>query len=377
MQPTLKTSRRGMALPMVLILLFVLVGALAASFTLARGERRLNDAAVQTVSAQSLAESGLNLVLQSPGNVPGISSPPGAADSGRVLLTGGYADVIVTRIRAASGTTIPALYLVRTRGVATIDVTPDTVNATAVMTSFATWARGNITVQAAVTGINGINKSGGAGVITGFDGCGSGTNVAGVAVPTTGSDGGPGYDQSGGGPVPTGSPAQQTIGANPAAAAAAVPINWNAIVNNNAITPTFRVPPDAFPNAGWFTSNPTAYPIIYIDNTPGSGADYALPNDGRGTLIVEEDVTINGSTRFDGVMLVGGRIRSNGNNTNRGAFISGLNVKLGLTPAPNDMNDFNGNKDFEYNSCQVANAMTGFGSMRVYRNTWSNGAANY
>ncbi len=105
-------TRRGIALPMVMIFLFILVGALAASFTLVRGERRLNDAAVQTVSAYSLAESGLQLALQNPSNITGIPAvPPNSGDSGRVTLTGGYADVIFTRLRPASGTNIRGIEL--------------------------------------------------------------------------------------------------------------------------------------------------------------------------------------------------------------------------------------------------------------------------
>jgi len=49
------------------------------------------------------------------------------------------------------------------------------------------------------------------------------------------------------------------------------------------------------------------------------------------------------------LLLVGGRLTSNGNSTIRGAIISGLNVWLGMTVA--GKTQLNGNKTYQYDSC--------------------------
>ena len=75
---------------------------------------------------------------------------------------------------------------------------------------------------------------------------------------------------------------------------------------------------------------------------------------------------------WDGILLVGGRIRTNGSNRVSGATVAGLNTQIGVTPLPSDINDLNGTQAFLYNSCNVSAATAGMGSLRTYRNTWTN-----
>jgi hypothetical protein len=199
-------------------------------------------------------------------------------------------------------------------------------------------------------------------------------------VPLVSSDGGPGYEGS---TAPlTGTPLVSYIGANPTAAAAASPIDWPNIYNGTAITADFTVDwqgngingsPD-YPDDAWFAANPTSFPVIFVQNgPPNSGNEFVLSTFGRGMLIVQDDIRLNGNTSgWDGIILVGGRLRTNGANRVQGATVSGLNTQMGYTPEPTDINDLNGTKQFLYDSCNVKSATSALGKLRMYKNTWAN-----
>jgi hypothetical protein len=373
------SRRRGMALPVVIVVLLVLGASLTGGVMVARGERVIDDAGKVQVLAKSYAETALNRALMDRSGL-GMMGMPGASDSVRVTVTNvGYYDVITTRLRTAVGTTVPGLYLVRAHAVITQTGTAGGPSGEYTVTKLATWKAGSMTVQSAMTGVNGIEKAGNAGAISGVDQCpvgsgGTGTTIPAVAVPTTAADGGPGY-QGMTGPL-DGNPDVSTLGANPAAAAAAIPIDWAGIVAGTSITFDLSLPASGtgFPNSGWFTANPNAWPVIFVNNgPPNSGTEFVLPNFGRGLLIVYDDLNLNGNTAgWDGIILVGGRLRSNGTNAVSGATVTGLNVQLGVTPAANDVNDLNGTKDFYYDSCKVSSATGGLGRFRPYNSTWSN-----
>ena len=363
---------------MVILVMFILVGALAAGFSMLSSERAADDAAIQAQTAAALAESGLQQGLR---NRPGLGLPvlpPAGTESTRVVLIGGYADIVTTRMRAAVGTTVPALYLVRSRGVRTFSGVAGAGNANAMSTAFATFQQMTMTVASAMTGINGITKSGASGNITGVDQCpvasgGTGTTLAAVAVPTI-----PGYVGS---LTPlTGTPKVQSIGATPALASTSVPFDWADIVSGSAITPDFvsDASGNGFPTTAWFTANPTRWPTIIVNNGPSPDVEFTLGAFGRGLLIVYGSLRLNGnSAGWDGIIITGGRIRSDGGNQVSGAVITGLNVKLGYTVTASDMNDLNGTKEYLYHSCNVGSALNALGALRVYQNTWANTFPTY
>ena len=376
-------QRRGMALPVVIVVLLVLSASLAGGFALASGERSLDDAGKTTVLAQSWAETGLQRIVADRAAL-GLAGQPGASDSVRVSVTGGYYDVLTTRLRAAVGTTVPGLYFVRSHAVVTRTGVASAPSGEYTVTQLATWRVGTMQVQSAFTGVNGTAKAGASGTISGVDQCavgagGTGTTIAAVAVPATAAGGGAGFTGSTASLV--GTPQVATLAATPAAMAAASPIDWVNIYNGTAITPDFTSDylGTGFPNDAWFTANPTAYPVIFVTNgPPNSGFEFTLPNFGRGLLIVQDDIRLNGATAgWDGILLVGGRLRSNGTNAVQGATVTGLNTQLGVTPDVNDVNDLNGTKKFLYDSCKVSSATTGMGSLRVYKSTWSNAYKTY
>lgn len=384
-RPSSSRRRQGMALPMVIVVLLVLSASFAGGVALARGERALDDAGQSGVLAQTHAETGLQRIVADRASL-GLSGQPGASDSVRVAFAGGFYDVTTTRLRAPVGTTVPGLYFVRSHAVVTRSGVASAPAAEYTVTMLSTWMNGTMLVQSALTSVNGTEKAGAAGAISGADQCpvgSGGTNdtLPAVAVPLIAADGGPGYDGS---LAPlTGTPPVSYLGANPAAAAAASPIDWPGIYAGTAITADFTVDylgnpiaPDTlpFPDDAWFTANPTRFPVIMVKNgPPNAGNEFVLSTFGRGMLIVQDDIRLNGNNAgWDGIILVGGRLRTNGANRVEGATVSGLNTQMGYTPQPTDINDLNGTKQFLYNSCAVKSATAALGKLRVYKNTWSN-----
>lgn len=355
--------------------LFILTGALASGFAMLRGERAADDATLQADAAAALAETGLQQGLVNRAGL-GLAALPTGTDSARLTLAGGYVDVVTTRLRAPSGT-IPGIYFVRTRGVRTLTGVSGSGNAVATASSFATYGAVTMTVQSSMTGINGINKAGSSGLISGNDVCGARSGLPAVAVPTD-----PGITGSGQWLNSlVGTPKISEIGADKEAAADAVPIDWDAIVNDGAISANYDLPASGagFPNAAWFTANPTAYPTIIVRNGPDPSTNFSIPNSGRGLLIVFGDLTLSGNNAgWNGLVLVGGSLRSNGSNEVQGATVTGLNIKLGFNVADNDVNELNGTKQYLYNSCAVDRALNGGGgSLRPYQSTFSNSFPTY
>ena len=373
-----RSNRSGFALPMVILVMFVLVGALASGFAMMSGERGADDATLQQQGATALSETGLQQGLRNRTGLGLPAVPPAGVESLRVAYADGFVDIVTTRLRAAVGTTVPALYVVRSRGVRLRSGTARAGAAIAMSTAFATFQQMTMTVQSSMTGINGINKAGNAGIISGVDQCavgagGTGNTLPAVAVPVD-----PGFSGQTG-PL-EGNPKVQTIGATATDAAATVPFDWDEIVNGNAITPTFDIPSNGsgFPSTTWFTDNPNQWPTIIVRNGPDPNNEFTLSAFGRGLLILFGDLRLAGNTAgWNGIILVGGRLRSNGTNEVQGATITGLNVKLGFTVDDNDVNDLNGTKKYMYNSCNVNSAMAALGSLRVYQNSWANSFPAY
>lgn len=375
---------------MVIVVLLVLSASFAGGVALARGERALDDAGKTGLLAQTYAETGLQRGVADRAALNAIRPQflvvPGAGvDSVRVTVSDGYYDVTTTQLRAPAGTTVPGLYFVRSHAVVTRTGVASGPSSEYTVTRLSIWTVGTMKVQSALTSVNGTQKSGAAGAISGVDQCpvasgGSGVELPAVAVPMVASDGGPGYDGSLS-PL-TGNPQISYLGATPAAAAAASPIDWPGISAGTSIAADFTVdwqgngiPPSAnFPNDAWYAAHPTSFPVIMVENGPPNvGNEFVLSSFGRGMLIVQDNIRLNGNTAgWAGIILVGGRLRTNGANQVGGATVSGLNTQLGVTPEPTDINDLNGTKQFLYDSCNVKKATAAMGKLRVYKNTWSN-----
>jgi len=369
-------NRAGFALPLVVIFLVVLSFALAAGLAATAAEGGMTIAQRGQNRAYSVAEQGLQMFLIKRDSLCGLNSwatcltDPSAAtagqDSVQVRTPGGYAVIVSRLMRPQQGTkdTIPALFFVRARG---IDSTSqmrggDTTTSVRSVGMMVQWSTQVMNVTGAWTSLSGLDKQGNAGQIDGNDQCGRKPAVAGVMVPK-------GDYSSSGGFVPTGNPPLDTS-KTLAQLEPLVTIDWNGIINGNAMPADFNVPnPDAFPDAGWFTADTSRWPIIRVHG------DFTLPNAGRGIIIAEDDFTISGSNMWNGIILVGGQLTSNGNNTTSGATVSGLNYKLpgAQQPPPGYINDnatANGTKSYVYNSCNVTRAAQRLKHYVAMANTW-------
>jgi hypothetical protein len=355
------TERRGFAIPVALLVIAVLTIMVAGGFSLVSAERRSVADQKSQISAFRIAEQGLEIFLVRRDSImlgmPGYTKIPGAKDSVRIQMTGGYADVSLTRLRPVIGSQ-SGLYVVRSKGVETAGAYAGTPQGVRTVAQYVLWEPAPMQVLAGWTALSGIQKNGGAGTLGGIDLCGDSAAVAGVAVPVN-----PGYT---GKTVAVGDPPVDTV------APEEVSIDWNAIVNLNMIEATYIFPGSTWPTAAMEAAfadpNSIYYPIVRVNG------DFSLPSSGKGMLIVTGHLTLNGSVGWKGVILVGGDITSNGNNGIEGATVSGLNVKLG-TYVPSAT--ANGTKQYNYNSCEVAKATTSMGALVTLRNTWVDNWVEY
>jgi len=347
-----KTERRGFALPVAVMVIAVLTIMIAGGFSLVSAERRSVADQKSQISAFRIAEQGLEMYLVRRDSL-GLVGVPGAKDSVRLTLDGGYADVSLTRIRPVQGS-LAGLYVVRSKGVETKGAYAGTPEGVRTVAQYVLWEPAPMQVLAGWTAISGLDKNGTAGTLGGFDACGDSAAVAGVAVPVN-----PGYD--GKTDAATGVPPIDTITAND------VKIDWDGIVNKNIIKPTIILPGGTWPQAQ-FDTDTTFYPIIRVNG------DFVMPSSGRGMLIVTGSLTLNGAVGWKGVLLVGNDIVSNGYNGIGGATISGLNVKLGTYVQSSEAN---GTKSYNYNSCEVAKATTTAGALVTLKNTWVDNWVEY
>jgi hypothetical protein len=368
-------NRLGFALPLVMVFLVVLSMAIAASLAASAAETQTSAAQRGQNRAYALAEMGLQLFLVKRDSLCSnsgscITDPTvvtTSRDSVLVRSPGGYAVVIAEQLRPQIGNTdtIPAMYFLRSRGVDSLSKLRgnDTTSSVRTVGLMVAWATQTMKVTGAWTSLSGLDKQGSAGQIDGNDQCGRKQAVAGVLVPK-------GDYQASGGFTPTGNPPLDTT-KTLAQLESQVTIDWNGIINNNEMPADFEIPPQSFPDASWFQADTSRWPIIRV-HTNG----FVLPNAGRGIIIADSDFTISGSNMWNGIIMVGGKLTSDGNNTTSGATVSGLNYLLpGSTQPPgqgyvSDDATANGTKTYVYNSCYVSRATQTLRHYIAYANTW-------
>jgi hypothetical protein len=361
------TERRGFAIPIAVLVIAVLTIMIAGGFSIVSAERRSVADQKSQINAFRIAEQGLEIYLVRRDSLmkalPGYTKVPGAKDSVRINVFGGYADVSLTRLRPPKGSQ-SGLYVVRSKGTETVGAYAGTPQGVRTVAQYVLWEPAPMQVLAGWTALSGLQKNGSAGTLGGIDLCGEGATVAGVVVPVY-----PGYE---GKLVAVGNPPVDTIPAPDS-----VEIDWNAIVNQGQIEATITLPGGSWPTvaleASYADTTVRYYPIIRVNG------NLDLPSSGTGMLIVTGNLTVSGNKGWKGVMLVGGVLTSNGNNNIvgggvQGAVISGLNVKLGMDV---DESLANGTKQYHYNSCEVARATTAMGALVTLRNTWVDNWVEY
>jgi hypothetical protein len=344
------------------MLIVVLSATAAAAFSMVGSERRVVDDQEAAADAHAMARSAYDQFIANPVGGLAAFSPPTftGPDSAYYTFSDGYAWVLVRRVRPAIGDTA-ATYLIRSRAVRTSERAPNVPVAERVFAQYAQYQAGTMSVLSAWTSLTGLHKNGGSGTLSGVDNCGQKPAVAGVAVPNI-----PGYSQNGGSSVPSGSPGILNMGTQ-SQANAMVPVDWAGIVNGTSVTPDITIPGGSWPSF----SNANYWPVIYVNQA----SDWSLPGNGRGLLIVRNSMTIGGARQWDGIILVGGTLTSNGNNTVSGAVVTGLNMLIGESVPVSDVG--NGNKTYRYDSCNVASAASRFGGLSPLRNTSSDNWPSY
>jgi hypothetical protein len=167
----------------------------------------------------------------------------------------------------------------------------------------------------------------------------------------------------------TGTPQVASLGdAN--ATKGAVDIDWAGILNNTAdMTYDIVIPAGTIPTTAYFTANPNYWPTIKVTG------NLTLTSNGRGTLIVTGTMTMQNNAVWDGVVLVGNTLTSNGLTGVSGAVVTGLNVLVGQVVPVTDVG--NGDKAYRFNSCNVAKALKNKAKLRPLPNTWMDNWASY
>jgi hypothetical protein len=284
----------------------------------------------------------------------------------RISLTGGYAIVTSVLVRRFIDDNRPALFFIRSVGVdSSVKLTggTSTVFSTRAVGMMAAWTEQVVQVQGAWFALSGLTKNGAAGSISGIDQCTAGNGggkptVAGAMIPGGGQFSGNTSAFAGTPPIDSSKTFAQIK--------ASVKLDWAGIVAGS-VPADFDVPTVNFPTAAWFTANPNAWPVIHIHSN-----NFSLPAPGQGMIIADSNFVISGSNMWNGIVLIGGALTSNGNNTTSGATFSGLNYLIdGLLPGgSSDNSDANGTKTYVYNSCNVSKAAAGLRIYKPWNNTW-------
>ena len=356
------SNRQGATLPLAILLIAILGVAVAVSASRSSSERRITSDEQAQLDAFAVAQSGLEQWFSTLSG-----TPPDSAEVSVTGLAGGSAQISVRKLLSASGN-IPDTWVIMSRGTNSTATRYGATVPTAerMVAQYATWQQATFDVDAAFTSLSGLDKNGNSGALSGIDGCaGSGKpNIPGVAVPTgtyTGQTG----------PIdgnPDNTPKYLGTSGINGQAKDSVRVDWANIKTGVAIPPDYTIPTNSWPNATQFLNWPVVYTNGDLSLSGGS-------TDGKGILIVTGNLTVSGSYKWDGIVLVGGTITSNGNNTIQGAIITGLNVKTG-TAVPQEAVG-NGNKTFQYNSCNIASALNHLGSLQRLRNGWTDTWSSY
>ena len=252
-----------------------------------------------------------------------------------------------------------------------------TRNATRTVGVYVTWSKATMNVMGALVSFSGILKNG-TGEISGVDQCGKDTNVVGINVPLEEMVKLNGTASTF---VPTGNPPYDTLKTF-SQDSAQTKLDWAGITAGTSMPADINITSTSggFPTTGAFSSDTNYWPVIHVFNrnpSPGWNGTWTLPNQGRGILIVDGDLDINGSNQWDGIVLAGGKLTSNGNNVTSGTVMAGLNRLIGLPAAAVDDADLNGQKSYMYNSCSVKKATSSMARFTMVPNTWMDNVAQY
>jgi hypothetical protein len=399
-EPARPIRRDGFALPMAIVVLALLTMGLVAGFAMTSSELSTTASQRAQARAYSNAQMGLETFLtrrkEKAGstmfcphcwavNATAAAGPvsanldglPTQKETVTVAFATGSAIVRATPVWVDAATGRGKYFVTSTGYDGTSALgggSGRTTTASRTVGVFVSWNRITMNVVSAWTSLSGIRKAG-TGVISGTDrgNCGNG-DVAGLSVPWDPNTGKADIQVTGNSFTPTGNPPYDTTSTF-AAESAKVKLDWATIKSGGAVPADITIPTGTFPASSVFAADTNYWPVIHV-----TASNYTLPNQGRGMLIIDGDLTINGSNQWDGVILVGGVLTSNGNNVSEGATLSGLNYLVGAHPGPSTATDnaqANGTKSYVYNSCSVSKATSAMARYTMMPNTWMDNLAGY
>jgi hypothetical protein len=353
------SNRKGATLPLSVLVLALMAVAVAITYSRVSSERRTATDQRAQFGAFAVAQSGLSRYISAVAAKPGF----GPTTFNYNDVPGGTAQVSIRMLRESTITLLPAIYVITSRGVNTAAKRFNSLTPAAERTvaTYALWVPAPFDLNGAFTSLSGIHKNGNSGNFNGFDGCaGSGMPaIPGAAVPNgtytgdfTPINGNPPDDPFYMGTAGTAGTARDEVD-----------IDWAGILAGSYFPPNFVYP--SWPTAGQFAN----WPVVRVNG------DITLPSNGKGILIVTGDLTFSGAEVWEGLVLVGGTVTSNGNNSVLGATVSGLNVLLGVAVPQSVI--ANGNKNFQYNSCNLTRALGSIGSLQRVRNGWTDTWSSY
>ena len=321
-----KQHQSGFVLPLAIFFMSILTLLLTAAFAKVQNDRRIADSTGATVSALTVAQSGLQAYYSTK------TTRPPDGDSVRINEPGGYADVIATVAEAVDTTANNNfLYIIRSTGHIIQPTQGSDPQASRIIAQFAQWQTtgGLNTYPAVFTAENGMNDWAGAGTvfINKTDSASCGGSVADeIDVPN---------------PKPAPPPGVTIVGHGGGWFNSHVGVNWNALTTT--FTPTYTTLTNL---ASWSS---------YVIN-----GNATLYGSGNGLLVVTGNLTIGNGVTWAGVVLVGNQVIFSGAT----ATVSGLIMTgLGGSASPNTWGGAGKTQNFNYNSCNIRHAMqvlTGF-----------------
>lgn len=353
----LMRNRRGVSLPLVILMMALLALAVTAGFSRVSEERHIVGDQQAQVDAFAVAQSGLERYVAlrdtQPTTDDSVTIPVGPRDTAYVVLY---------PVRTTTAPTART-YVIRSRGVShgAPRFSFRTPPAQRTVAQYATWQSVSMSVLSAWTSISGLRSEGGTGILNGADACFVAADVGGIAVPdNVPLSGLNGFD------APPNPSSILSLGATPTVAANAVRIDWNSIINGGVLQPDYTLTS----STGWPLFDPAKWPVIRVDGDLTVGGGEA----GQGLLVVTGNMTMNAGFTWNGVILVGRTLDVVGTApVVRGAIVSGLDVKLvGATflesrSGQNASDQIN----LQYDSCHVAAALARYGHLQLIANAWT------
>jgi hypothetical protein len=347
-------NERGFALPLTILVVTVMTMLIASANVRARADRVIAESSGATVTAFAVAQSGLQRYFAV---YDSIKVRPPDADSLRINVASGFADVRAYKVLSPTDTMETELYIVRSTGILIEPTRGSDPQAQRTVAQFAQWQSASMYIRGVFTAANDWIIGPSTDVdVRGNDHClPAAPTVAGVrttsASPLVPSD----FDE-------ITSLFQNGTGS---AVADSTKIDWAFIVGGQ-----FEADYDSF--QPWDTSYPTM--LITGDTT----IDNFI---GMGLLIVTGDLTLTGSAlNWRGVVLVGGRltidVAAGVYGYVRGVTATGLNAQLGMSP-PANLISGGSLIDFDYHRCEVQKALNAFVGFAPIRNAWIDNWAMY